>query len=221
MKNQALIREYKVSACVEKEITPMDFEGIVIPAEVVSLEGDGKSKGQIQVKFDWEESVSEDMIWIDWLTSYCDDSVGVYNMPAIGEKILVTILDSNGTNMIAHSCMRKSEIDQEIKVTDKIIRVGEKEIQIKDDVILVKNKNSTITVESEKLSIETEEGNWKLTNGKSTIETDGEKIKIDCTKVEIESTEVKIKGNQEVTISGKKTTIESPSIELKGMVEVK
>lgn len=221
MKNHSLIREYKISDCIDNEIRSLNLEGTVISSEVVALEGDGKNKGQIQVKFDWEEYTPEEMIWIDWSTSYCDDSVGIYNMPAIGEKVLVTVLDSNGTKLVAHSCIRKTEIDQEIKVTDKILKVGDREIRINDDAIFVKNQNATVTIEKDKLSIETADGNWKLTNGKSTIATDGENIKIDCAKVEIDGTDVKIRGSQEVTILGNKTIIESPAIELKGMVEVK
>lgn len=221
MKNQALIREYKISDSIDNEIRSLNLEGTVIPSEVVALEGSGKNKGQIQVQFDWEEYAPEEMIWIDWSTSYCDESVGLYNMPAIGEKVLVTVIDANGTKLVAHSCIRKNEIDQEIKVTDKIIKVGDREIHINDGSIFVKNQNSMVTIERDKLSIETIDGNWILTNGKSTIITDGENIKIDCSKVEIDGTDVNIKGSREITISGNKTTIESPTIELKGMVEVK
>lgn len=214
MENWMFIREYVMTDYSEEFETVMNLEGLVISAEVVTLEGEGKEKGQIQVKFDWEKSLSENPIWIDWLTSYCDESVGIYNMPAIGEKVLITLLDSNGLCMVAHNCLRKSDIDNELKVTDKIVRIGEKEILINEDAILINNKNSKITIESEKVTIETPNGNWKLTNEKGTIETDGDNIRIEGSNIEIKS-------GKEVIISGEKTTIESSSIVLKGMVEVK
>lgn len=212
LEDNALIRKYTFCEDkTKKEISPK-LEGLILKAEVIALEGDGKDNGQVQLKFDMEEEKAKTPLWIDWAVSFSDDNTGIYNMPSIGEKVLVYIMNGDGTELVAKGNLRTSSVDKDLKVTDKLLRVGEKQILLDDRQISIKNKNTIVTIEEEKITIQTEKANWILDTSGLSIDTNGK-------PVDIKSGNVKIDGDN-IEISCKRVDIKSNSINLKGIVKV-
>lgn len=205
LENNTLIRKYTFSSYTAREKRCPDLKGLMLKGKVTALEGEGTDKGQIQVKFDLEEGEAQKPVWIDWAVSFCDDNTGLYNMPSIGEKVLVHVLDDDGTELVAASGLRSSFVDTELKVTDKLFRVGNKQVLINDDRISVKNEHAAVLLENEKITIQTEKGSWVLDADGLSIDTNGKPVKI-------KSGEIKIEGD--------KMSVSCSSINLKGKVNV-
>lgn len=210
--HNALIREYTFCSEADREEICPWLRGLILKAEVLALEGAGKNQGQIQVKFDLEKDNPRDPVWIDWVTPFCDGNTGIYNMPAVGETVLIRAMNEDGTELIAENNLRTTQIDQELHVTDKLLRVGDKQILFNDEQISIKNKSTSVILENENVTIHTETGSWILN-------ADGLSIDIDGKPVNIKSDDVKIDGNN-IDVSCKKINVISDDINLKGMVKV-
>ena len=248
MENCAFVREYTISQNAFKSMEAPDLNGIVLMGTVKNLEGEGAKKGQIQVSFDLEKDEPFNYLWIDWATSYGDKNAGIYDMPSVGELVCIHVLDASATRLLAERSIRSTDLDRELKVTDKLIRVGDKEILIADEKLIIKNNKSVITLEGEKINIQTVNGSLDVsadgmdvksealminTNGKD-VTLDGGKVSMNNGDVTMKTGKVTLNGDDitltcgDVTVKcgkltfscGGETTITSSKIKLNGKVEV-